>query len=302
MRRIWYSFRLLLVLLLSGVVLSGCTNPLDRKNVGGLQVISQDTPSSLFLDGQYLDKTPFINKTIKPGTYTLRIEPDNKTLVSHEAIITIRKGLLTVITWKPGTRAETSGGVMYEMEPITTRNTELSFVTIPDSAIITIDEGQQQFAPLVVSDLEPGHHQFEVSLPSYESQKHTINVVKGHRITISVTLARLEETETDSLAPSALDATPTASSSSGATDATPTARRRTGTTTGPTVTITSTKFFSGGEEVLRIRSTPSASGKELGFAKVGSSYPYLGEQQSGWYKIDFDGQTGWASGQYAKLD
>lgn len=171
MRQIWKKLGFVLILLTSSVLFSACSNPLDRRNVGGLQVITQDVPSSLFLDGQYLDKTPYINKTIKPGTYTLKIEPDNTNLVAHEAVITVRKGLLTVVTWKPGARAETSGGVVYEMEPIAGGKTELSFTTIPDNAIIRIDEGEQKFSPLVVADLEPGHHQLEVSLPSYVTQK-----------------------------------------------------------------------------------------------------------------------------------
>ncbi len=284
------------------MIFAAC-NPLDKKNVGGLQVITQDTPSSLFLDGQYLDKTPYIGKTIKPGTYTLRIEPDNTALIAHEAVVRVHKGLLTVVTWKPGDRPETSGGVIYEMEPIIGNTTELSFVTIPDNAIIKVDQGEQQFSPLVVPSLEPGHHQFEVSLPSYETQKHTINVVKGHRITISVKLAKTGESivETDTIPkPFDASASATATSSAQSTTATPSARSRTG-TTGATITITSTNFFQNNKEGLRVRNQPNPNGTELGFAPVGSSYPYLNEKQSGWYKIQFNGSIGWVSGQYASL-
>lgn len=124
-------------------------------------------------------------------------------------------------------------------------------------------------------------------------------MVKGHRININVKLAKVDLSETGE--PTPTPTTAETATSSGTNTATPAAHRRVE-TSGPTVTITSTKFFQNGKEVLRIRSTPSANGKEVGFAEVGNSYPYLGEQQAGWYKIDFNGQTGWASGQYAHLD
>lgn len=306
---LWLTTIILLAMVAAASIITGF-NPLERKNVGGLQVITQDTPSSLFLDGQYLDKTPFIQKNIKPGTYTLKIEPDNTALTPYETVVTVRRGLLTVVTWKPGDRPETSGGVMYELEPIGSNITELSFITIPDNALVKVDQAQQQFSPIVVKDLEPGHHQFEVTLPSYETQRHTINVVKGHRITISVKLAKVDDSPPEPVPASPTTMTPESlASPSGTQVATPTARRRTTTETttadagqaGPTIIITSTKFFQDGQEVLRIRATPTSGGTELGFAPVGTTYPYLNEEKNGWYKISFNGKVGWASGQYADL-
>lgn len=70
---------------------------------------------------------------------------------------------------------------------------------------------------------------------------------------------------------------------------------------GETVKIKPTNFYVSGKEVLRVRDLPQPTGKELGFADVGSLYPYLGETEANWLKIDFNGEEGWVSGQYAEL-
>ncbi len=278
-----------LVLISSALFLSSCSI-LDRKNVAGLQVITNETSSSLFLDGQYLDKTPYINKTIKPGEYTLKIQPDNQELISHETQISLRKGTLTVITWKPGNKSENSGGIIYEMEKIKSTQGELSFITIPNNSIVRFNQKEQQFSPLILKNIEPGHHQFEISLPSYEKQQHTINVIKGYRVNITAKLAKSDPPEekanylnNNTPIKNDVESTQSASSSS------------------QLVTIKSTGFYQNETEVLKIRQEASPSATIVGHALVGQSYPYLNETLTGWFKIEFDNQIGWVSEEYTEL-
>ncbi|MGD9129730.1 MAG: SH3 domain-containing protein [Candidatus Woesebacteria bacterium] len=306
-----------LMLLGSTVFLTAC-NPLESKIKSGLQVITNDVPASLFLNGQYLEKTPFIDKNIKPGQYNLRIEPDDPNLTAHEIVINLRKGLLTVVTWKPGKSAETSGGVSYELEPIKSNKSEVSFVSIPDNVIIQFDDQEKQFSPLILSDLEPGHHEFEANLPSFETQKHTINLIKGHRLNISIKLAKMndnlqnsdEQNKKRQASPSAeLDEGSKDEGDTEETEVADQSNREAQISTSnadsqilsPKVKIKSTNFYQDGEEVLRVRDFPAATGKELGFAKVGTEYDYLDEEKNAWYKIDFNGEIGWVSSKYAQL-
>lgn len=304
--------------------MTGC-NPLNRQTKAGLQVITSDVSSSVFLDGQFLDKTPYKGEEFLPGSYSLRIEPDDPSLTPHETSITLTKGLLTVVTWKPGERPETSGGVVYEMEPLTNKNrSELSIVSLPDGVIVKVDDDPKEFTPLLIEDIEPGQHEFEVSLPSYETQKHTINVIEGHRMNITVKLAKATEslpTTTEEVG----EADGSGQATSSAKQATESARLQTNESEtedeseeettekppstevgsendGPTVTITSTNFFVSGQEVLRVRDQASTAGEELGFAEVGQSYPYLDETTAGWYKIEFEGEEGWVSSSFSELN
>lgn len=275
----------------------------------GLQVITNDIPVSLFLNEQYLDKSPYINKEIKPGKYSLKIVPEDTQFASYETNIALNKGLLTVVTWKPGQTPETSGGVIYELEPLSNKKqTEISFITIPDNTIITFDHQEPEFAPLIIDSVEPGHHEFEITLPSYETQKHTINVVEGHRLIVSAKLAKSGETSESpqNAQPSpSKEATPGSQVIPEVTIATLAASEEAKLNTEPidgdTVQILSTGYYQDGVEVLKIRDASSSAGKEIGFAQVKKKYKYLNDTQNGWYKIEFDGKEGWVSGSYAQL-
>jgi hypothetical protein len=305
----WFS---LFIVFIASLFVSAC-NPLDAKTKAGLQVITADIPSSLFLDGQYLDKTPYIAKDIKPGTYTLRIQPDDTNLTPYETSINLRKGLLTVVTWKPGKRPELSGGVIYEMEKLKSKkNTELSIITVPDGAIVTLQGREKEFAPVTLTDVEPGQKEFEVSLPSYDTQKHTVNLVAGHRTTITVKLAKSEvidinttgQTATTSARVALPSITPKPSATPSTRTATASAQTSTSsakTITGPRVKINSTNFFQNGKEVLRVRDASSNAGNELGFADVGSEYAYLNKTENGFHNITFNGKSGWVSAQFSTV-
>jgi len=302
MKRLLKYFSLFLV---SIFLFSGCT--LLGPNKAGLQVMSADIPASIFLDGQYVEKTPLINKELKPGDYVLRIEPEDTTLSSYETKVNLKKGLLTVVTWKPGERPETSGGVIYEMEKLPKNNTsQLQLISIPDRAIVSLDGGDKDFAPLLIEDIAAGHHDFEVSLPSFDTQKHTINVLPGYKMLVTVKLAKQSLSTSETVTKEATESAEViATASAQPADKTATKSAQTTlikkVTTGPKVTINKTGFFVNSKEVLRVRDSVGSAGKELGYAPVGNEYEYLGQTQSNWYQINFDGQTGWVSGQYSTL-
>lgn len=294
LKRIFFIISLVLV----STLFSACTDILGPQKAG-LQVTSAEIPSSVFIDDQYLDKTPLINKELKPGDYILKIQADDPKYASYESKVSLQKGLLTVVTWKAGIRPEFGGGVVYEMEKSEDKNkSQLSLISIPDRAIVSIDGKEKDFAPFLIENISPGHHEFEVSLPSYESQKHTINVLEGYRMLVSVKLAKqnyvqdvLKETDEESSVAKALEDEEKKASDSASINKIITDSR---------VLIKSTKFFVEDEEVLRVRDK-LGSGKEIGFAKVGQEYKYLDETKSNWHKINFEGEEGWISGEYAKL-
>lgn len=223
-------------LIFASTLLAAC-NPFESKTKAGLQVITNSIPSTVFLNGQYLEKTPLIERSLKPGDYTLKIQPDDPTLVPQETTVTLRKGLLTVVTWKPGKRPETSGGVIYEMEPLKAKNdAEVSFVTIPDGAIVSLQGRNKEFAPAIMTKVEPGSKEFEVTLPSYETQRHTLNVVSGYRMIVKIKLAKLETEDSGVPPTSTTSASPVATSSAETGRAIPpTASSSADTITGPRV-------------------------------------------------------------------
>lgn len=307
---------LIAIIIVSSLFLGAC-NPLDSKMKAGLQVISQNNEVNVFLDGELLGKTPYINKKMKEGEYILKLEPIDQSLSSYETSIKLNKALLTVVTWNPGKTLETSAGVVYELIPVNNKKTaEVSFISIPDTTMIKFDDQAKQFAPMILTDLEPGQHQFEASLPSYQSQSHAINLLAGHRLTIHLKLAKSVEDEllnpSPTVIPSATESAALASPSAKlnasssamlsrdeflAVTASPSSQ----TLTGKRVKILSTDFFIEGEEVLKVRESANSTSKELGLAKVGHEYAYLEQESNGWYKINFNQQNAWVSAKYCQL-
>lgn len=299
--RKFLSFCLLLV---TGLFLAGCQNLLDYKAKAGLQVITDDIPSSVFLDGQYLNSTPLIAKDLKPGQYTIRIQPNDALLVPYETTLELKKGLLTVITWKPSDRPEMSGGVIYEMEELPDKSkSEVSITTIPEGAIVTLEGKQKDFTPVIYTDVTPGNQGFEVTLPSYETQSHTLFVQPGYRMLVSVKLAKLQPIVTTEPDTSIQPGTETATAS-----AEPVSKDQVTSLSAELtkveytkVKITPTGLIEEGKEVLRVRDAASPTANEIGSIEVGKTLPYTGTTYNSWHEVEFNGAKGWVSATYSEL-
>lgn len=317
--------KICLAVLILGVasIFAGCIPQLDKRKYAGLQVTVSDIPATLYLDGEYLSETPFKQNDLKPGMYTLKIQPDDANLVPYELPIRLTGGLLTAVVWNPGTRPESSGGVVFELERLNNRQqTELAISSIPDGAIVRINEEDLDFAPVVRTDLTAGKQSISLTLPSYDEQNHTLNLVPGHRLSVLVKMARTAGTfnagdisgdtaDDGTSAPESPTTSPTATASAirtaQNTPATGNTAARNGASgsavlTGKKVTILPTGFIQNGEEVVRVRESSSAASRELGFAKVGQSYTYLNESTADWIKIQFNSKPGWISKTYGKLE
>lgn len=300
-KNIFIFLAILLIILVASAVYF--INPFANKIKAGLQVVTQDTSASLFINDQYLDKTPLINNNIMPGNYQLQIIPDDSSLATYELPITLTRGYLTVVVWMPGPTEDTSGGVIYELEPLPNKKqTEVSIISNPDQALVTFGEFEEKFTPVLLRDVEAKDYNFEISLVSFNSQKHTVAVIPGHRLNITVKLARnhlaglaenADQVEEENIteATDSADATNSAKTNEFLTD--------------QVIKIKSTNFFQEDEEVLRVRKEASLNSLAIGFVAANQSYEYSDEKE-GWYFIKFTDPTdkqekeGWVSEDYVK--
>lgn len=319
----WKKAFLFTIIFAATILFSGCIDQLDKRRLAGLQVSTNDVPSALYLDGEFLADTPFNKKDLQPGRYTLRIVPDDNSYAPSEMNVTLTSGLLTAVIWTPGKTADTSGGVLFELQKIANRQqAELTVSSIPDGAIVHINNGELEFTPLLRTELTAGKHDISISLPSYVEQLHTLNLVAGYRLSVQVTLAKTTadiepstnstlDTDQDADQDSNQDAEQNTQQSTNQDldtnnpqpirTARPQATQQDQQTT-QTITITSTGFFENDQEVLRVRSGAGSGFSQVGLAPVGSTYPYLNENTAGWFKIQFtDTTVGWVSQSYAEL-
>lgn len=271
-------------------------NPFQKQQRGGLQVTTDQESSTLFLNDQYLDKTPYINRVIQPGHYSLQIIPDNKELAQQELPIVINSGVLSVVHWIPGKTTQESGGIIFELEPIADKKSaEVQVVSYPNNAIVQFANQEQQFAPYLFRNVDPGLHSLYITLPGFVEIQQKNNVVAGYRLTITAYLA---QESTESIENQSTQNNEESIENSEAIDES-TAQTN-------LLEVTQTNYFVQEKEVLRVRDQPSAEGKSIGLITVNQTYQYHNEQD-GWYYVSFsdavdkEEKEGWISGQFIEL-
>lgn len=286
----------LVLVFLSALFLGGC-NPKDLfiKPPAGLEITT--TPeATVFLNDENRGNTPFSDKALKPGVYTLRLVPTGSvSLPSYETKLTLSSKASTVISRVFTESDLDSSGYTLELQEDPGGETYLSIISDPDTINVTIDDKPSGFTPLSKLPSAPGSHSLKVTSPGYVSQELSVNTVKGYNLIVNFKLASQLITLTAPAIASAAagpttspSPTPTPASASAVLSLTPDK---------PYVTIEET-----GTGWLRVRTDASATSDELGKATTGEKLKYLGETtESGWFKIEFEGKTGWVSGKYVTL-
>lgn len=306
----WWLLSTVVVLLLIVSAAVTSLGLINKQQRAGLQILTPDKPTSVFLDGIYLNKTPMVEKNLKPGEHVVKLVPEDSAQSSAEETVRLHPGTLTVVSWHPGTSPELAGLTIYEMEKLPDTRPfwqrwqslsqsqlpgELKFVSIPDNAILRVSTQEDPtYAPLDLSLTDPSKVEFSAQLPSYEEQKHTVEVKPGYRITVLMKLARLTAMPT-SLAQTDADTTvlgvedsPAASPSAIASAA-------------GTLRIKPTGFRWEEEEVLKLRVEPSATASVSGYIPVGKEVPFTSTKTQDWRQVMFNDQLGWVNTQFVTI-
>lgn len=294
-----------LVAVLGGLIIKN--KFFSRPGNGALQVSS--TPKAVvYIDGEQKGVTPYFSDQITAGEHTIKLEPESTTdeFISWEGKVNLAPGIITAINQNLGkTLAETSGEIL-SLEKISSRNTaSLSVVSNPDQAVLKINGEPKGFTPKLEENLTPGDYQVVVSSPGFEERTINAQTVAGYKLTVSVKLAQEiegieeatpsgeieeeeEEAEEEEVEEEEEEASP---SPEGSPKPSPTPPDE------PYVRIEETPYG-----WLRVRAEPSTESEELTKVNTGEAFPYLDEEQNGWYKIEYEeGEEGWVSGTYAEL-
>lgn len=290
----------ILTILVAGLLLSGCTMPaLFVKKPAGLEI--NTTPAAaVFLNGDNLGPTPYKNAKVTPGTYSLRLLPDDSSLLPYETSLTLDPGVSTVITRTFAATEPDSSGYSLSLVEDVAGKTYLSVITDPDSVNLNVDGTPRGFAPLSKFELNPGSHTVRLTSPGYVEQSLPVNTVKGFNLVVNVKMAgdTINLAAAPSATPSSLASPAPSAAASGSPkpSSTPTL-----TLERPYVTVSDSPDIAstGG---LNVRKEPSASSDPLGKAKIGEKLKYLGETTpAGWHKVEFEGTPGYVSGKYVTL-
>lgn len=308
----WLVAGFVVVLVIMGVVLSGCGIQ-QQKQRSGLQVETGNNQAlAVYLDGTFLNNAPMVDRNLRSGKHTLRLVPTDTNLVPYERIIELHEGTLTWVIWNPGPSEDTSGGTILEVQELASNkswwqfgttsapNSEsrLSFESLPDNAIVAIDnEAQVRFTPSDYIDFGEKTINFTVTLPSYETQAHSIQLQPGYQVKIISKLAKKDALLAESVATSSavLGKTDDQSTPLPTIDTTDPAIQQ-----GTEIMIKPTQFRVDGKEVLRVREKADARSTVVDHALVGERYPFLGERSGDWIKIKTATTSGWVSSAFTE--
>ena len=299
----------LIMVVISSLILSGCTvKNLFVKKPAGLE-ISTSAPATVYLSDKELGKTPLKNQNIAPGTYTLRLIPDDTTLTPYEATVELESSASTVLSRTFGETVLDSFGYSLNLVPDKTGLSTISVVSDPDTSSLTIDGVPSGFTPPSKREVTPGNHEIIVGTPGFAEQKIPIVATTGFNLVVSVKLKSepvgLTPTQEVSVATTEPTiATPAASTKAALATPKPSNSASPAPLASPvrpyvTVSDSADVVSAGG---LNVRKEPSSSAESLGRADIGEHLKYLGETTSaGWHKIEFEGSVGYVSAKYTTI-
>jgi hypothetical protein len=271
----------------------------------GVLKINATPVSSVFLDNKHLGKTPY-QDNIDEGEYELKLVPESTTVsaASWQAKIKVYGKLLTYINAELAESDFSSASEILWLEKITSNQSEISVVTNPDGAAISIDGESKGITPSSLSGISPGDHTIAVSSPGFAPRSFKAKTTAGYKLFVIIKLSL--SSRTDDLT-TTLTATPSASPSAGLS---PTPSGTAKTTPTPTGKITPTIEAANTPEkpyviikdtptgFLRVRAEPTTQASESARVKPGEKYPLL-DTKNGWFQISIDQSLkGWISGQY----
>lgn len=297
MKRSWLiGVVVVLILVLVGVIVK--TKFFGRPGMAALSV-STTPKATVFIDGVQAGSTPLLNDQIEAGEHLVKLVPEATLdgLVSWEARVNLSPNVLTIINRSLGPSEAESGGETIWLEKIASKDkSSLAVVSIPDQAVVKIDGEPKGFAPVLLEDLTPGSYQVVVASPGYEERSVSVKTVVGFKLIINVQLIRQIE-GIEEATPSA-ETTEEEEAEEEEPTPTPTKKPEAKVTPPPKPYVVIKETPTGW---LRVREKPSTDSEELGRVEPDEMYPYLEEEENGWYKIDYDGEEGWISGVYADL-
>lgn len=274
----------------------------SKPGFAALQVTS--TPNAkVSLNGEEVGQTPYLNDKLAAGEYTLRLQPSESQVPPWEGKVNLVANIRTSVTRQLGKNDDSSSGEILTLEKSgNSKTASLMVVSEPDGALVKINQESKGFAP-VSEDLTAAEYEITVSAPGFAEKTIRVQTVTGYKLNLVIKLAR-EEMGTGTEATGEGDQEASASGEDKETDededkkdAAADDKEETSDVAKPYVKILSTP-----NGWLRVRLSPSTDATEAAKVDTGESFPYLGETENGWHKIEYEkDKEGWVSGVYSKL-
>lgn len=278
----------------------------EKEVMGALQITS--TPkATVFLNGENKGTTPYMEKEVKPGEYTVKLAAEAGEGTEWMGKVKVVAETLTYINRFLGQTAEESAGEILGMEELSSKEeTELAVVTAPSGAGVKVDGVEKGTSPILLKDVVAGDHEVSVEAVGFEPRTMRIRTVAGFKLTASVDLAKKAEEEKTEVKEEEKEAEGEKEE-----ELTPTPKPEKSPT--PKTTPTPKIKAKEGEKYLviletptgflRVRSGAGTENEEVARVKQGERYPYSEVSENNWYHIRYEeDKDGWVSGTYVEAE
>lgn len=268
---------------------------LSKPGKAALQ-ISASPNAKVFLNGEEMGTTLYFNDKLEPGEYSVKLVPEGEgELASWEGQITLVSNIQTFIKRQFGPDQDSSSGEIISLEKAADSKTaSLSVVSQPDGALVKIDGESKGFAP-VQTEIDANEYQIEISTPGFLTKTVKVQTIIGYKLTLTVQLAR-QDLE------GVADATPSGEEAEGEEETETEEEEAKEEEEDSNLEKPYVKIKETPTGWLRVRLEPSTSATEAAKVNSGETFPYLDEEENGWYKIEYEAdEEGWISGVYAEL-
>ncbi|MFH1971464.1 MAG: PEGA domain-containing protein [Patescibacteria group bacterium] len=230
--------------------------------------------SDVYINDSLVGSTPY-EAIRNPGEVTVKMIPQDETLINFETKVNLVSNIRTVIKREFAQSEEESSGEIASFEKVGGKDASVSIVSIPDASKISIDGQVRGFSPYKINSIMPGEHVLVISALGFLERDLTINAYQGYKLTVVVKLAVGGEV-LPTPAPVSNDQ--------------------------ETLNITKVEILETPNNFLRVRSEPTTDAQEVARVVSGNSYPFIEEDsKAGWFKIEYEkGKQGWVSSEYSK--
>ncbi len=223
--------------------------------------------AQILLNGKDLGQTPLKNTDLKEGEYQLDLK-ESSASAFWKGAVKLNGGTLTVVNRELNTDPAKSSGEIITLE----KGSGIRVSSVPGGAKVIVDGEEKGQTPLFIDNLSAGDHQFILSHENYLKRIIKAVVTSGFSLNLMVDLA---QAQTEVIPPSAPIVT-----------------------TAPKLKVLQTPVG-----FLRVRETPSTSGKEVTRVSPGDELTLLEETNSSWDKVKTaDGKEGYVSSQYVQKE
>lgn len=160
----------------------------EKKTQAHFYLNLENGQAEIYLNNKKLSSPPIKDYQLPGGWYELKIVTPHYSYISP---LRLTPQTATIVDWKAGIDIKHSSGIIYELNPITSKLSELEVITLPDRGIFQLSASTDKyFAPHTIKNLMAKEYTLHLDLPGYDQLTIPLTLHPAHRLKLTIKLAQ----------------------------------------------------------------------------------------------------------------